>query len=110
MGSSRASRGRRMTKGRATAGPITKMCIRDRDSLQQDIDEMTQALADALNALEPATALDQLQALVDTANGYAADDYIQNDAWDTFEAALEKAEALLASTDPSQAVSYTHLV
>ena len=72
------------------------------DSLQQDIDEMTQALADALNALEPATALDQLQALVDTANGYAADDYIQNDAWDTFEAALEKAEALLASTDPSQ--------
>ena len=72
------------------------------DSLQEDIDEMTQALADALNALVPATALDQLQALVDTANGYEAADYIQDDKWDAFEAALEKAEALLDSTDPSQ--------
>ena len=31
------------------------------DSLQQEIDEMTQALANALNDLVPATALDQLR-------------------------------------------------
>ena len=72
------------------------------DSLQQEIDEMTQALANALNDLVPATALDQLQALAEEAHSYQAEDYIQDKNWEVFEEVLGRADALLASTDPSQ--------
>ena len=72
------------------------------DSLQEEIDDMTQALLDAMESLEAITPLDQLQLLVDTADTYEADDYYQDEAWTAFKAVLADARALLRTEEPAQ--------
>lgn len=65
------------------------------DSIQEEIDEMVEKLADAMNGLVRAADASGLQKLVDEANTYDPDDYMQDAAWKNFQSILGKAEVLL---------------
>lgn len=67
------------------------------DSIQQEIDEMTEKLADAMNDLVRAADASDLQKLVHAAKAYDPDEYIQDSAWTDFQDILGKAEDLLTA-------------
>ena len=70
-----------------------------RDPLKADVDEAYDNLQAAIEKLEFRADMSALQSLVDEANTLDPDDYIQDEAFDTFKTVLAEAEELLLNAD-----------
>lgn len=78
-----------------------KNVIEDGDALEVDVLEADQKLLDAANALVKKGDKTSLQALVDSTADYKKENYLSA-GWNTFEAALEEAKAVLANESATQ--------
>ena len=67
------------------------------------MDEAYDNLQAAIEKLEFRADMSELQSLVDEANTFDPDDYIQDEAFDTFTTVLAEAEELLLNADAGQA-------
>ncbi|MDC0700791.1 hypothetical protein POG20_19960, partial [Blautia wexlerae] len=74
----------------------------EEEPLKADVEKAYRDLNEAILALERRADFSVLQSLVSKAERYEADDYMQNEAWKTFEAALDDANDLLDNADASQ--------
>ncbi len=75
----------------------------EENALKADVDEAYDNLQAAIEKLEFRADMSALQSLVDEANTLDPDDYIQDEAFDTFTTVLAEAEELLLNADAGQA-------
>ena len=76
----------------------------DEEVLEADITAAVDALYDAIYGLVYRADVTELEALVNKGDGIVenADQYIQNDAWTSFETSLEEAKTVLANENATQ--------
>ena len=76
----------------------------DEEVLEADITEAVDALYDAIYGLVYRTDVTELEALVNKGDGIVAnaDQYIQNDAWTSFETVLAEAKTVLEDANATQ--------
>ena len=79
------------------------ICAED-EVLKEEVENAYQALHDAIMALVRKADFSALQVLVDEAEGYDLDAYIQNEALKSFQKVLKEASALLDDENASQKV------
>ena len=84
------------TEGFEEALNAAKDVYAEENPLKADVDEAYDNLQAAIEKLEFRADMSELQSLVDEANTLDPDDYIQDEAFDTFTTVLAEAEELLA--------------
>ena len=91
------------TEGFEEALNAAKDVYAEENPLKADVDEAYDNLQAAIEKLEFRADMSELQSLVDEANTLDPDDYIQDEAFDTFKSVLAEAEELLANANADQA-------
>ena len=91
------------TEGFEEALNAAKDVYAEENPLKADVDEAYDNLQAAIEKLEFRADMSELQSLVDEANTFDPDDYIQDEAFDTFTTVLAEAEELLLNADAGQA-------
>ncbi|WP_195451344.1 NPCBM/NEW2 domain-containing protein [Anaeromassilibacillus sp. 1001302B_160321_C8] len=91
------------TEGFEEALNAAKDVYAEENPLKADVDEAYDNLQAAIEKLEFRADMSELQSLVDEANTLDPDDYIQDEAFDTFTTVLAEAEELLLNADAGQA-------
>ena len=91
------------TEGFEEALDAAKDVYAEENPLKADVDEAYDNLQAAIEKLEFRADMSELQSLVDEANTLDPDDYIQDEAFDTFKSVLAEAEELLENANADQA-------
>ena len=91
------------TEGFEEALDAAKDVYAEENPLKADVDEAYDNLQAAIEKLDFRADMSALQSLVDEANTFDPDDYIQDEAFDTFKSVLAEAEELLANANAGQA-------
>ena len=91
------------TEGFEEALNAAKDVYAEENPLKADVDEAYDNLQAAIEKLDFRADMSALQSLVDEANTFDPDDYIQDEAFDTFTTVLAEAEELLANANAGQA-------